>query len=131
MSLIVLTTIDDGEKAKLIARTLVEEKLAACVNLLPGATSIYFWEGRLQESAEVLMVIKTRAPHWKRLRSRLAKLHPYDTPEIVGIKMQKTDRKYADWLKANTRLVRVAGGVRENRKDVPPRRRGAEKAAES
>jgi periplasmic divalent cation tolerance protein len=114
MSLIVLCTLDDADKAKTIARTLVEEKLAACVSLLPGATSIYFWEGKLQESAEILLVIKTRSPLWKRLRSRLKALHPYKTPEIVGIKMQKTDRKYADWLKTNTRLIRVAGGARNS-----------------
>ncbi len=115
MSLIVLCTLDDAEKAKVIARTLVSEKLAACVNLLPGATSIYFWEGMLHETGEILMVIKSRAPHWKRLRARLKALHPYDTPEIVGIKMQKSDRKYAEWLKANTRLVRVSGGTRESK----------------
>ena len=112
MSMMVFTTTESLAEAERIGRILVEEKLAACVTILPGATSIYHWEDKLQVSPEFQLLIKSRSGLWKRLHKRLKALHSYKTPELFAVKMQKADRHYADWLKANTRLIRVAGGAR-------------------
>ena len=112
MSMMVFTTTESLAEAERIGRILVEEKLAACVTILPGATSIYHWEEKLQVSPEFQLLIKSRSGLWKRLHKRLKALHSYKTPELFAVKMQKSDRHYADWLKANTRLIRVAGGAR-------------------
>lgn len=112
MSIMVFTTTESLAEAERIGRILVEEKLAACVTILPGATSIFRWEEKLQVSPEFQMLIKSRSGLWKRLHKRLKSLHSYKAPELFAVKMQKSDRHYADWLKANTRLIRVAGGER-------------------
>ena len=112
MSMVVFTTTESLAEAERIGRILVEEKLAACVTILPGATSIFYWEEKLQVSPEFQLLIKSRSGLWKRLHKRLKSLHSYKLPELFAVKMQKADRRYADWLKANTRLIRVAGGAR-------------------
>lgn len=112
MSMMVFTTTESLAEAERIGRILVEEKLAACVTILPGATSIFYWEEKLQVSPEFQLLIKSRSGLWKRLHKRLKSLHSYKLPELFAVKMQKADRRYADWLKANTRLIRVAGGAR-------------------
>jgi periplasmic divalent cation tolerance protein len=119
MSLLLLTTVESPAEGQRIARILVEEKLAACVNIIPGATSIYQWEGKLQESSETLLLIKSRSGLWKRLKARIKSLHAYKLPELVGLRMQKVDRRYAEWLTANTRAIRKTGGRRINEKNVP------------
>ena len=81
--LVVLTSFPDAGQARQAARVLVEERLAACVSLLPGAESIYRWQGRIESTAEVLALIKTHADLYDRLAARLGELHPYEVPEIV------------------------------------------------
>ena len=82
---IALVTAPDDETAARIARALVEEGLAACVNLLPGIRSIYRWEGEVEDTPEVLLVVKSRTECAARLEQRVRALHPYEVPELLRI----------------------------------------------
>lgn len=93
-----LSTAPDGETAARIARALVEERLAACVNLVPAVRSIYRWQGRVEDDAEVLLVIKTRAERVDALAERLRALHPYELPELVALPIAAGLAPYLDWV---------------------------------
>jgi len=95
---VVLVTAPDAEHARRVARALVEERLVACANLVPGVTSVYRWEGAVQEDAEVLLVLKTRAGRLEALEARLGELHPYDVPEFVAIEPGHVGALYLAWL---------------------------------
>jgi periplasmic divalent cation tolerance protein len=97
-ALIVLCTMPPGEPAEQMARTLVAERLAACVNLITGVRSLYSWQGQLCDDAEVLALIKTTRAGFETLRARLAALHPYDCPEIVALPVQAGHEPYLAWL---------------------------------
>ncbi|MFG0316393.1 MAG: divalent-cation tolerance protein CutA [Planctomycetota bacterium JB042] len=94
---VVLTTAPDGEVAKGLARTLVAERLAACVNVVPGLTSVYVWRGEGEEEAEVLLVAKVRRSAFDRYAARLTELHPYDVPEIVALPAAAVSEAYRGW----------------------------------
>lgn len=96
--LLVLCTFPDAEKARQIGTVLVEKQLAACVNLLPGVTSIYRWEGKLEEAGETLAIFKTMRAAWPLFEKELAELHPYDVPEIVAIEPSAITEAYARWV---------------------------------
>jgi len=98
--LLVLTSFPENETAAAAVRTLVEEKLAACGTLLPGARSIYAWQGKIEDASEVVVLLKTRSALYSKLEKRLAKLHPYDVPEIVAWEPGAVHRPYADWVAA-------------------------------
>jgi len=98
--LIVLTTFANEDDAARVTRVLVEERLAACGNLLPGARSIYRWQGSVADEREVVVLLKTRKQDWPALMSRLHELHPYDTPECVAVRMASVAPKYGAWLEA-------------------------------
>lgn len=103
MILLVFTTFPDADVAAGVVRQLVEEKLAACGTILPGARSIYGWEGKIEDNAEVLVLLKTLGPNYTRLEKRLAKLHPYDTPEILALEAGAANRAYAAWVEGRLR----------------------------
>ncbi|MEZ4316108.1 MAG: divalent-cation tolerance protein CutA [Myxococcota bacterium] len=88
-----------------LARTLVEERLAACVNVLPGVTSVYTWEGAVHEDSEHTLVIKTPDDRVSALADRIRALHSYDTPEILvlGVDSERSDPKYVAWVASVTR----------------------------
>jgi len=86
------------ENAKLIAHNLVKEKLAACVNLFNGMTSIYEWEGNIEEETEVTMLIKSKSEFLNLIEERIIELHPYDTPEIIELKVVSSNTKYFEWM---------------------------------
>ncbi len=96
---IALITAPDLETGAGIARALVESGLAACVNLVPGIRSIYRWEGAVQEDAEVLLVVKTRADRARDLVDRVVELHPYDLPEVVMLPAVGGSLAYLDWVR--------------------------------
>ena len=98
MVLLVLCTFPDAETAASVTRTLVEEKLAACGNIVPGVRSIYAWEGKVEDTAEVLVLFKTAPSAYARLETRLLKLHPYDTSEIIAFEAGGATRAYAAWV---------------------------------
>ncbi len=84
-TLLVFCTVPTAAQAREIARQLVAEKLAACANVLPGVTSVYVWEEKMEESEETLMLLKTRRERYAALETRLRALHPYEVPEIVAV----------------------------------------------
>ena len=88
-------TTDDGRK---IAQTLVREKLAACVNILPGITSIYTWDGETCEDDEVLLIIKTRADLFETLSAAVQVVHPYDVPEVIATPLTDGAPDYLHWI---------------------------------
>jgi periplasmic divalent cation tolerance protein len=95
---VAFATAPDWDTAARIARALVEERLAACANLVPGVRSIYRWQGRVEDAAEVLMVLKTRADRVDALGDRLRALHPYELPELVALPAAGGLAGYLDWV---------------------------------
>ncbi len=96
--LLVLTTFATEEDAARVVRALVEERLAACGNMLPGARSLYRWQGKVADEREVMVLLKTRKQDWPALMSRLHELHPYDTPECLAVRVAAGAPKYLAWL---------------------------------
>ena len=101
-ALLILTNLPDEAGARDLATMLVSRRLAACVNVIPGVTSYYRWKGQLQRDAELLLVIKTRAACLDGLRATLARLHPYDVPELVALKVEDGLAPYLAWLDEST-----------------------------
>jgi periplasmic divalent cation tolerance protein len=99
---LVLTTLPTAEAAASLARTLVEERLAACGNVVPGLRSIYRWEGKLHDEGEALLLIKTRAGQLDRLQARILELHPYQVPEVVAVAVDTIAPAYLAWLLSET-----------------------------
>jgi periplasmic divalent cation tolerance protein len=102
-SLVVMVTAPSSEKAAEIARCLVDERLAACVTVVEKVRSIYRWEGKVEEAAEALMLIKTRAEVFERLKERVLGLHPYQCPEIIGVPVEFGHRDYLAWMEQSLR----------------------------
>ena len=97
-NVVVLVTAPSQEEAAQIARALVQEKLAACVNVLPAVRSIYRWEGQVQDEPEALMVVKTRAEMFERLRAKVVALHTCSCPEVIALPVVAGHAPYLDWL---------------------------------
>ena len=95
---VVLSTFAQEEDAARVVRVLVEERLIACGNIVPGARSIYRWEGKVADQREVVVLMKTRKQDWAALLSRLHDLHPYETPECVALRIAAGAPKYMAWL---------------------------------
>ena len=95
---IVLCTTPDRDTAELIANTLVADRLAACVNILPDVTSVYRWEDSVEHSDELLLVIKTSRSVWPVLEAQIQALHPYELPEIVSVPIRTGEAEYLQWL---------------------------------
>jgi len=95
---LVLTTVGNPEEATRMGRMLVEERLAACVQLIPGTLSIFHWKGVVEESVETLVLIKTGPEQLKRLEERLHELHSYETPEFLVLNMDSGSSGYLGWL---------------------------------
>ncbi len=100
--ILALCTAPDDETAARLARGLVQEKLAACVNVVPGLRSFYMWKGELSDDAEVQLLIKTRATRTAELEAWLEEHHPYEVPEILFIPIHGGSQKYLDWLREQT-----------------------------
>ena len=101
--LVVFCTFPDVEKAREVGAALVEARLAACVNLLPGIESIYHWQGAVERAGEVLAVFKTTSAAWPAFASRLRELHPYEVPEIIAVRPERVAESYARWVMEETR----------------------------
>jgi periplasmic divalent cation tolerance protein len=97
-TLVVLVTAPSAEKAAEIARTLVEEKLAACGNVVPGVRSIYRWEGKICDDAEALLILKIPAKRLTEVADRVVALHPYEVPEVVALRVEGGNERYIDWI---------------------------------
>ena len=95
---IVLCTVPDAATGEALGQHLVETGLAACVNLVPGLTSIYRWQGKVQRDAEVLLVIKTRHDRFAALSAAVRERHPYELPEIIAVPLSAGLPAYLDWI---------------------------------
>jgi periplasmic divalent cation tolerance protein len=96
--LIVFVTCQSAAEAEVIARTVVEEHLAACVNVMPGVRSCYMWDLEMKWSEEVLLLIKTTEVRFLALQTRIRELHSYDIPEIVAVPIEIGFDKYLQWV---------------------------------
>lgn len=99
---IVLTTAGSAEEARKIAHALVERRLAACVNIIPQVESVYRWQGRVESAGEWLLLIKTQASSFERLRDAIKELHSYALPECVLLEISDGSRPYLDWVRENS-----------------------------
>ena len=98
---IALTTCPNRVDAEALAGALVEERLAACVNLVPGVHSVYRWEGKVETADEVLLVIKTTADRLGTLTLRITELHAYEVPEVLSFAVEDGASRYLEWLAAS------------------------------
>ena len=96
--IIVFVTCETKEQAEKLAQTVVTEKLAACVNVLPGIRSCYVWEEKLTWSDEALLLIKTTQQRFSQLRDRIKALHSYELPEIAGVAIQDGSKEFLEWI---------------------------------
>ena len=96
--IVVLTTCDSEKQATKLARHLVEKRLAACVNILPKARSIYHWKGKLEETAEQLLIVKTRRDLFGPLQAEIEKVHSYEVPEIIALPVVDGSEAYLGWI---------------------------------
>jgi periplasmic divalent cation tolerance protein len=101
-AMLVLTTLPNADAAGELAKSLIEEKLAACANVFPAVRSIYKWQGKIQDENEVLVLLKTRQEHFERLKSRILELHPYEVPEVLAIPVEQGYQAYLEWLARET-----------------------------
>ena len=103
-AVIVLTSVPDVKSARRLSRLLVNERLAACVTSLPGATSVYRWKGRLESARETLLWIKTARSRIKGLQKSFKEHHPYDLPEFLVLPVSGGSRGYLSWLEEGVDL---------------------------
>ncbi|EIL88306.1 MULTISPECIES: divalent-cation tolerance protein CutA [Rhodanobacter] len=92
-------TCPDAASAQAIAEALIGERLAACVNRLPGVASTYCWQGQVTTDAEELLLIKTVASRFEALKTRLLALHPYELPELIAVPVERGHAAYLDWIR--------------------------------
>lgn len=102
-AVIVLCTAPDEATAQDLAAKVLAEKFAACVTLLPGATSLYYWEGKLEQEYEVQMLLKSDTEHQQALLDCLKSHHPYQTPELLVLPVSDGDKDYLSWLNDSLR----------------------------
>ncbi|WP_457621877.1 divalent-cation tolerance protein CutA [Persephonella sp.] len=96
--IVVYITVPDKDSAKNIAKKLVEEKLAACVNIVDNINSVYYWKGNIEEDDELLLIIKTRLETFDRLVEFVKKIHPYTVPEIIALPILVGSDSYLRWI---------------------------------
>lgn len=102
-ALLVHCTCPDAASAQRIAHALVDERLAACVQIVPGLVSVYRWQGEVRRDDEQLLLIKTSRERWPALAARVRELHPYETPELLAFDAADGSADYLAWLAAQTR----------------------------
>lgn len=101
---VVYVTVRNLVEGKAIARELITERLAGCINILPGSTSIYHWEGKVAEEEETIMICKTTAHQLSQLMTRVKELHSYECPCILSWHVDQADPGYIRWLESNVRV---------------------------
>ena len=99
--LLVLTALPDRKSAQKLAASLVDKKLAACVSVLDGASSVYRWKGKVESSRESLLLIKTTRAAWKKVEAFVLGRHPYELPELIALPVTAGSKKYLGWIGKN------------------------------
>jgi len=95
-------TFPNFEEASKIGRILIDENIVACVNILPDITSIYKWEGKTEQSSEIILIAKTTSNKFEQLEKRVTELHSYDTPCICALPIDRVNNDFTDWIKLQT-----------------------------
>ena len=103
-AIVVLTTVSSEDEAVRLVRTLLERRLIACGTLLPGARSLYRWEGKIADEKETLLLLKTRSARVEALQEAFRELHPYKVPELLAMSVDTGLDKYLEWINAETSL---------------------------
>lgn len=98
MNKLIISTVGDRSRADEISNTLVREKLAACVNIIPGVTSYYRWKGEVEKDSEIILLIKTTGEASQKLMARLRELHPYELPEAISFDITDGLPDYIKWI---------------------------------
>ncbi|MCX7174808.1 MAG: divalent-cation tolerance protein CutA [Proteobacteria bacterium] len=101
-TLLVLTNLPDAHSAQVLARLLIEQRLAACVNILGPCISVYRWREKVEETSEVPLLIKTTAGCYSRVEAAIRKHHPYELPEIIAVSVERGLPEYLNWVAAET-----------------------------
>ena len=101
-TILVLTTLPDAGRARRLVRILVDRRLVACGTVVDRVTSVYRWEGRIEEAEESQVILKTRRGCWEALQTALAELHPYEVPEILALPVENGLPAYLAWVGAET-----------------------------
>ena len=101
--IVTLCTVPDRESGERIAQALVDEHLAACVNLVPGLSSTYRWKGKVEKAEECLLIIKTGVSRFDVLKRRIQALHPYEMPEIIALPIIHGSAEYLKWITESTK----------------------------
>ncbi len=96
--LVAITTLGDSDQAVRLARALLEMRLVACINIVPGVRSLYRWEGEIADEREQILVMKTRADRYRELEAAVSELHPYDCPELIAFRVEKGAPSYLSWI---------------------------------
>ena len=103
-AILVLTTASSRKEALRIAQVLLHKRLAACVNVSPRMTSLYWWKGRKEKASEILLLIKTKKSVFRKLEKTLRGLHSYSIPEIIALPITAGSRPYLNWLAQETKI---------------------------
>ncbi len=101
--LLVLTTCPDSITAKQLARGLVADNVAACVNIIPGLTSYFKWNHKVESDSELLLLIKTTSEHLPAIQKRIKSLHPHELPEIIAVSIKDGLKEYLRWIEDSTK----------------------------
>lgn len=102
-SIVVYVTVPNREAGKKLAESIVKEKLAACVNMVPGIESVYQWKGEIQTDPEELLIIKTRQSLLGALTDHVKANHPYEVPEVIALPINGGSLEYLEWIKSSTK----------------------------
>ena len=96
--ILIISTVNSDLEAKKIGQTLIKEKLAACVNIIPSVISIFRWEGKISIESELILIAKSQKKLFPKIRDRILSLHPYDLPEIISIPITDGSKEYLKWI---------------------------------
>ncbi|CAA6664348.1 unnamed protein product [Spirodela intermedia] len=102
-SIVVYVTVPNKEAGKKLAESIIQERLAACVNIVPGIESVYWWDGKVQTDSEELLIIKTRESLLEALTEHVKSNHEYEVPEVISLPITGGSAKYLEWIKSSTR----------------------------
>lgn len=103
-AIVVLTTVSNDEEAVKLVRTLLERRLIACGTLVPGARSLYRWQGKIADEKETFLLLKTRSARIEALQEAFRELHPYKVPELLALAVDSGMEKYLEWINGETSL---------------------------
>ena len=104
-AIVVLTTVANADEGVALVRALLDRRLVACGTLMPGARSLYRWEGKIADESEVVVLLKTRSAAVESLKAAFGELHPYKVPELLALPVSTGLDRYVDWINAETSLA--------------------------